>query len=52
MVNSLEVTNGSTQSIAAAIEEQSASSEEILSIATELNESVQKLNSQIDHFKL
>ncbi|MER2107620.1 MAG: methyl-accepting chemotaxis protein [Solibacillus sp.] len=51
-VNSLQVTNDHTQSIAAAIEEQTASSEEMLSIAVELNESVQTLKSQIDHFKL
>lgn len=51
-VNSLQLTNDHTQSIAAAIEEQTASSEEMLSIATELNESVQTLKSQINHFKL
>lgn len=51
-VDSLEVTNENTQSIASAIEEQSASSEEILNIATELNESVQKLKSHINHFKI
>ena len=51
-VNSLQVTNDHTQSIAAAIEEQTASSEEMLSIATELNETVRKLKSQINHFKL
>lgn len=51
-VNSLQVTNDQTQSIAAAIEEQTASSEEMLSVATELNESIQKLKSQINHFNL
>lgn len=51
-VGSLEVTNDNTQSIAAAIEEQSAASEEMLGIATELNDLVQKLKAQIDHFKL
>lgn len=51
-VDSLQATNDHTQSIAAAVEEQTASSEEMLNIATELNETVQKLKSQINHFKL
>lgn len=51
-VDSMEATNESTQNIALAIEEQSASSEEILSIATELNELVQKLKVEMNGFKL
>ena len=51
-VESLQATNDHTQSIAAATEQQTAASEEMLSIATELNETVQKLKSQINHFKL
>ena len=51
-VESLQVTNDHTQSIAAATEQRTAASEEMLSIATELNETVQKLKSQINHFKL
>lgn len=51
-VESLQVTNDHAQSIAAATEQQTAASEEMLSIATELNETVQKLKSQINHFTL
>lgn len=51
-VQSLEATNDHSQSIAASVEEQTASSEEMLSIATELNTMIIKLKSQIDKFTI
>ncbi|MEK4426579.1 methyl-accepting chemotaxis protein [Solibacillus sp. FSL K6-1523] len=51
-VQSLEATNDHSQSIAASMEEQTASSEEMLSIATELNEMIIKLKSQINRFTI
>ena len=51
-VDSLQAINEHTQSIAAATAQQTAASEEMLSIATELNETIQKLQHQMNHFKL
>ena len=51
-VQSLEESNEHSQSIAASMEEQTASSEEMLSIATELNQMIVKLKGQINHFKI
>lgn len=51
-VQSLEATNDHSQSIAASVEEQTASSEEMLSIATELNAMIIKLKSQINQFTI
>ncbi|AWE08307.1 methyl-accepting chemotaxis protein [Lysinibacillus sp. 2017] len=51
-VQSLEESNEHSQSIAASMEEQTASSEEMLSISTELNQMIVKLKGQINHFKI
>ena len=51
-VNALEVTNDNSQSIAASIQQQSASTEEMLSITVELNDMINNLTEQIRHFKI
>ncbi len=51
-VQSLSATNNNTQNIAASMEEQSATTEEIVSITIELNDMIDQLANQIKHFKI
>ncbi|WP_042474715.1 methyl-accepting chemotaxis protein [Bacillus ndiopicus] len=51
-VESIEASSEHSQSIAASMEEQTATTEEMLSIATELNEMIGNLKTQIEHFKI
>ena len=51
-VNALQVTNDNSQNIVTSMQEQSASTEEMLSITVELNDVIEHLTQQIRHFKL
>ena len=51
-VQSLSATNDNTQNIASSMQEQSATTEEIVSITVELNDMIDHLANQIKHFKI